>query len=122
MARHTSIDEYLADCDETGRERLLAIRGLVHEIAPSAGETISYAIPTFTLDGRALIHAAAWKQHVSLYPVPDLTGDDELRHLFTPYAVSKGTVKFRHRDPLPLDVIRGVIEARLRQHPPTRVP
>lgn len=112
MSKHTSVEEYLADCDEVGRERLETIRSIVREVAPDAGERISYAIPAFTVDGKVFVFMAAWKEHVSLYPLPQ--GDPEIDAALAAYAVSKGTVKFRHRDPLPLDAVRLVVEAKLR--------
>ncbi len=112
MSNHTSVEEYLADCDEVGRERLETIRSIVREVAPDAGERISYAIPAFTVDGKVFVFMAAWKEHVSLYPLPQ--GDPEIDAALAAYAVSKGTVKFRHRDPLPLDAVRLVVEAKLR--------
>ncbi len=114
MTKHTNVEEYLATCSEIGRERLLAIREIVLERAPGARETISYDIPTFTVGGKPLAHMAAWKQHVSIYPVPD--GDDEFQALIAPYVTGKGTLTFRHRDPLPLEVIDRLVEARVRQH------
>ncbi len=113
MAKHTTVDEYLAACHEVGRERLHAIRETVREVAPDVGEKISYDIPTFTLDGTPLLHMAAWTHHVSLYPIPD--GDDDFRASIAPYAAGKGTVKFPHRNPLPLEVVRAVVGARLRE-------
>ena len=112
MSKHTSVEAYLDDCDETGRERLEAIRAVVREVAPDAGERISYAIPAFTIDGKVFVFMAAWKEHVSLYPLPQ--GDPEIDAALAPYAVAKGTVKFRHREPLPLGVVRLVVEAKLR--------
>ncbi len=114
MTKHTSVEEYLATCSEIGRERLLTIREMVVDRAPDARETISYDIPTFTMGGKPLVHMAAWKQHVSIYPVPD--GDDEFQALIAPYVTGKGTLTFRHRDPLPLEVIGRFVEARVRQH------
>ena len=113
MSTHTSVEDYLADCDEIGRERLEAIRAIVREVAPDAGERISYAIPAFTIDGKVFVFMAAWKEHVSMYPLPQ--GDPVVDAALAPYAVAKGTVKFRHRDALPLDAVRLVVEAKLRE-------
>lgn len=113
MSTHTTVEEYLDDCDEIGRERLEAIRTVVRDVEPEAGERISYAIPAFTIDGKVFVFMAAWKEHVSMYPLPQ--GDPAVDAALAPYAVAKGTVKFRHRDPLPLDVVRLVVEAKLRE-------
>ena len=113
MSTHTSVEEYLADCDDIGRERLEAIRSIVREVAPDAGERISYAIPAFTVGGKVFVFMAAWKEHVSMYPLPQ--GDPDVDAALAPYAVAKGTVKFRHRDPLPVDAVRLVVEAKLRE-------
>lgn len=113
MTAHASVEEYLAACDDIGRARLLAIRTVVLDEVPDATQKISYAIPTFTVGGKVLVHMAAWKAHVSMYPVPE--GDEALQSALAPYAVSKGTVTFRHRDPLPLDVVRLVVRASLAQ-------
>ncbi len=117
MGKHTSVEAYLAGCDEIGRERLQTIRDVVREVAPDAGERISYDIPAFTIDDHVVVFMAAWKQHVSMYPLPehDREHDPQLSTALAPYAASKGTLKFRHRDPLPLDLIRRVVEAKLRE-------
>jgi uncharacterized protein YdhG (YjbR/CyaY superfamily) len=112
MGKHTTVEGYLATCEGVGRERLEAIRQVVLEVAPDAGERISYDIPAFTIDGKVFVFMAAWKEHVSMYPLPQ--GDAAVDAALAPFAVSKGTVKFRHRDPLPLDVVRLVVEAKLR--------
>lgn len=65
-----SIDEYIAAFPAEVQDRLLAVRAAIREAAPQAAETISYGIPTFTLNGRYLIYFAAYKKHLSLYPAP----------------------------------------------------
>ena len=49
-------------------------------------------MPTWQVDGASLVHAAAWKKHVSLYPVPP-AGDADLDADLAPYAGAKGTLK-----------------------------
>jgi uncharacterized protein YdhG (YjbR/CyaY superfamily) len=71
-----TIDEYLAGLPDDVRARVQEVRRVVHQVVPGAGETISYAMPTFTLDGQSFVHVAAWRQHIGLYPLPPL--DPEL--------------------------------------------
>jgi len=105
------IDTHIAAFPPEVRERLLAIRALVHEVAPDATETIAYAIPTFDLNGKHLVHFAGFARHVGFYPTPRGFGgfEEELAG----YKQGKGSVQFPHSQPLPLDLIRRMVEARV---------
>ena len=50
---------------------------------------IRYDMPTLQVDGVSLVHVAAWKQHVSLYPVPP-AGDSDLDADLAPVRRSEG--------------------------------
>jgi uncharacterized protein YdhG (YjbR/CyaY superfamily) len=79
----------------------------VHEVVPDAGETISYAMPTFTLDDQPLLHVAAWKQHIGLYPLPAL--DAELDAEVAPFRGTKDTMRLPHSRRLPRDLVARVV-------------
>ena len=72
MTTADGVAAYLEGLAPEARTRLDAIRATIRDIVPDAIETISYGIPTFTLAGRAIVHVAAWKHHLSLYPVPQV--------------------------------------------------
>lgn len=61
-------------------------------VVSGAHRVIRYDMPTYQVDGVSLLHVAAWKQHVSLYPVPP-AGDSDLDADLAPYAGAKGTLK-----------------------------
>ncbi len=65
-----SIDEYIAAFPLETQARLSQIRELIRATAPDATETISYAIPTFDLNGKHLVHFAGFAKHVGFYPIP----------------------------------------------------
>ena len=65
-----SIDEYIAGFLPATQEVLQELRALIGAAAPGATETISYAIPTFDLGGRHLVHFAGYAKHIGFYPVP----------------------------------------------------
>ena len=71
---------------------------------PDAEETISYGIPTFTLAGRSVVHVAAWKRHVSLYPVP-AGGRRASSGELAPYRSGPGRYASPWAVPLPLELI-----------------
>jgi uncharacterized protein YdhG (YjbR/CyaY superfamily) len=62
-----NVDEYIAQQPVGVREKLEQMRAVVREAAPEAEESISYMMPTFKLGG-VLVHFAAFKNHIGLYP------------------------------------------------------
>jgi uncharacterized protein YdhG (YjbR/CyaY superfamily) len=64
-------------------------------------------MPTFTVGGSALVHVAAWKQHIALYPVP--TGDEAFERDIAPYRAAKSTARFPLRSPIPYDLIARLV-------------
>jgi uncharacterized protein YdhG (YjbR/CyaY superfamily) len=106
-----SIDEYIAGFPPEVQARLTQVRELIRATAPDATETISYAIPTFDLNGKHLVHFAAFAKHVGFYPIP--TGMEEFKEELEPYKQGKGSVQFPLDEPLPLDLIRRIVEFRV---------
>jgi uncharacterized protein YdhG (YjbR/CyaY superfamily) len=106
-----SIDEYIAAFPPDTRRVLEALRALIKAIAPEATETISYAIPTFDLNGRHLVHFAGYAKHVGLYPTP--SGMEAFERDLEPFKRGKGSVQFPLGRPLPTDLIRRIVEFRV---------
>ena len=101
-----SIDEYISAFPVETRAALERLRILIHESAPDAVETISYAIPTFDLNGRHVVSFAGYAHHIGLYPAPlGAAGFDDL----APYASGKATARFPLGEPLPEDLIRRCV-------------
>jgi uncharacterized protein YdhG (YjbR/CyaY superfamily) len=105
-----SIDEYIAQFTPEIRERLLAFRKVIREAAPDAGEKISWAMPTFTLNGN-LVHFAAHKNHIGFYP--GVSGIEMFQDKLAEYKSSKGAVQFPNNKPLPFDLIREIVAFRV---------
>ena len=98
-----SIDDYIAAQSSDVQPILAEIRRRVHATAPGLDEAIAYQIPTFRLKGRNVLHMAAWKQHVSIYPIPE--GDADLDTAVNPYRAGKGTLKFALGTPFPFELV-----------------
>ncbi|MFN8169700.1 MAG: DUF1801 domain-containing protein [Candidatus Nanopelagicales bacterium] len=103
------VDAYLAGLAEPARTAVARIRAVVHEAVPGLGEDIRYSMPTFTRDGRSVLHVAGWTNHVSVYPEP--SGDAALAADLAPYAAGKGTLKFPLDRPIPDELIARVARA-----------
>jgi len=112
-ARFTTVDEYVASLPDDVRRVMDRIRDLIRSVVPDVAETISYQMPTFALDGLPLVHVAAWKKHIGLYPLPPM--DDELAAAVAPYRASTDTMQLKYSRPIPYDLLERVMAAILQR-------
>jgi len=111
-AQIANIDEYISGFPEKTQKILERIRITIKDAAPDAFETIKYSMPTFVFKGN-LIHFAAYKSHIGMYPVPE--GDSELSKELSVYKTEKSTLRFPLDKPIPLDLISRIIKLRVKQ-------
>jgi uncharacterized protein YdhG (YjbR/CyaY superfamily) len=114
VATASSIDEYVAGFPPETQKVLLELRALIKELAPDATETISYAIPTFDLNGRHLVHFAGYARHIGFYPVPSAL--EAFKEELKPYKTGKGSAQFPLGRPLPTDLIRRIVAFRIAEN------
>ncbi|HLC05839.1 MAG TPA: DUF1801 domain-containing protein [Anaerolineales bacterium] len=107
------IDEYIAGFPDDVQEILEKIRTTIRDAAPDAEETISYQMPTFTLKGN-LIHFAAHKKHIGLYPTP--TGTERFKKELSVYKAAKGSVRFPLDEPIPFGLISRIVKFRVKEN------
>ena len=110
----SSIDEYIAEFPAETQVVLEELRALIRASAPDATETISYAIPTFDLNRRHLVHFAGYEKHVGFYPTG--SGVEAFKQELKPYKSGKGSVQFPLGQPLPTDLIRRIVELRVAEN------
>ena len=106
-----SIDEYVAGFPPETQKVLQELRALIKESAPDATETISYAIPTFDLNGRHLVHFVGYGKRIGFYPVPSAL--EAFKEELKSYRSGKGSAQFPLGQPLPTDLIRRIVEFRV---------
>ena len=89
-----AIDEYISSQEDYIQPILKSVREAIRAELPDAVEKISYQMPTYWQKWN-LIHFAAQKNHLGLYP-----GGDAVEH-FTPrladYKTSKGAIQFPYK-------------------------
>jgi uncharacterized protein YdhG (YjbR/CyaY superfamily) len=108
------VDRYLAGLDEPKRSTLEEVRRRILKVIPGAEQGLSYGVPAFKVDGRVVAGLAAFKSHLSFLPhsgsvlqvVADKTGG---------YGQTKSSLHFAVDEPLPQQLIRDLIEVKLRQ-------
>lgn len=115
MPTPASVEEYIAALPEAQRGPMEALRAAVLAAAPEATEVITYQMPGLRLDDRFLVSYAAYQRHYSLFPASDgvvETLGDEVR----PYLAGRGTIRFPAERPIPVDLVRRIVEVRLLEH------
>ncbi|HJQ11405.1 MAG TPA: DUF1801 domain-containing protein [Gemmatimonadaceae bacterium] len=101
---------YIAKLPAAPRKRIKELADTIRKTAPGAVDTISYSIPAFRLNGRILVWYAAWKSHLSMYP---LSAEDRTFAAQKGFKTAKGTVQFPLDDPLPVSLIKRLVKSRI---------
>jgi len=102
---------YMSQFTGSTRQRLDEMRDTIRKVAPNAVESIGYGMPAYKLDGKPLVYFAAFPHHIGFYATPN--GHEAFKKEFAPYKQGKGSVQFPHDQPLPLDLVRRVVEYRV---------
>lgn len=112
---YRSIQKYHDVQPEEQRERMQAIRNIIHKVVPGVEETISYQIPCFKYHGY-LIYYSGHTKHISLsYPYSGALlkkFEAELKN----YKVSKSAIQFPDNAPLPLTLIEAIVAFRKKEN------
>ena len=108
-----TIDEYISNFPKETRLLLESMREIIRKAAPDAEEAISYAMPTFKLNGN-LVHFAAAKNHIGFYPAP--SGINAFQKELAKYKSSKGAVQFPIDEKLPLGTIAKIVKYRVKEN------
>lgn len=100
-----TIEEYISKQDEALQPRLQTIYKTIREAIPEAEERISWGMPTFW-KGRNLIHFAAAKKHIGIYPGPEAV--ESFTPRLTDYQTSKGAIRLPNDKELPVQLIAEI--------------
>ena len=108
-----TIDEYIRTFPEEVQTELEKMRKTIQDVAPEATEAIRYQMPTFRLNGKNLVYFAAFKNHIGFYPIP--SGIEAFKKELSVYEGAKGSVKFPISELLPFDLVRKIVEFRVKE-------
>lgn len=106
----TPIDEYITAQDPKVQPLLEHIRMTIRAAAPEATEKISWRMPTFW-QGENIIHFAAFKNHIGLYPGGEAVGVFAER--LAGYKTSKGAIQLPLGKPIDDELITDIVRWRL---------
>ena len=102
-----TVDQYIDAQEETAKPYLNEVRQILRTAIPEAREKISWSMPTLW-KGANIIHFAASKKHLGLYP-----GDEAVAAFadrLADFDVSKGTIRLPYAKPLPKELIAEIAQ------------
>lgn len=109
-----TVDEYLSAAPEPHRSTLLELRATLRRLLPEAVEALSYGVPAFKIDGKAIAGYAYFARHCSYFPHSGAVLAalaDELDS----YEWSKGTLRFPIDEALAEPLVRRLVDVRMAQ-------
>lgn len=110
--KFNTVDEYIAGFPENIQHLLEQVRSVIKQTAPAATESISWNMPAYKLNGKPLVYFAGHKKHIGFYPIP--SGIEAFKKELAEYGQSgKGSVQFPYNKPVPLSLIKRIVEYRV---------
>ncbi|MGL5254628.1 MAG: iron chaperone [Brevinema sp.] len=104
-----TIDKYLNNCPEEGKQRLQAIKSLIKTLVPEVQEKISYQMPTFFIEKKQL-HFSYAKNHIGIYPGSRVVEDFAEECTLNKLKYSKGAIQLPHNKELPIEFIKKIVQ------------
>ena len=106
-------DYYISQFPEKQQFALEQIRKTIKAAAPAAEEVISYQMPAYKQNGM-LVYFAGYENHIGFYPTP--SGIEAFKKELGVYKGAKGSVQFPIDQPLPLGLIKKIVQFRIKEN------
>lgn len=113
MLPYKTVDEYIRAQTPKAQSLLSVLRNLVRKTVPDAVESLSYAMPAYKYRGRPLIYFAAFEHHIGVYATP--SANTAFSHKLAQYKQGKGSIQFPIDEPLPVALIREMIQYKVKE-------
>ena len=108
-----NVEDYINQFDGEVKARLLTLRELIKAQSPDAVEGYSYGLVGYKRNGKPLVYIGGFKNHVGFYATPN--GHEAFADDFAKYKQGKGSVQLPLSKPLPIDLIKRVVQYRNEQ-------
>ncbi len=107
------VDAFIEASPSETQEKLREMRQIIKSAIPKAEEKISYKMPAYKLNGKWIAGFAGFKNHIGYYPMSGSLLED-FKDEIKDYVSSKGAVQFPLDKPLPVQLIKKLINARIK--------
>jgi uncharacterized protein YdhG (YjbR/CyaY superfamily) len=112
-AKPKNINEYITTFPLQTRKLLREMKATIKKAAPKAEEVISYGMPAFKFHG-LLVWFAAYTRHIGFYP--RVSAIQAFKKEIAKYKNAKGSVQFPLHKPLPLALIKKMVQYRVKEN------
>jgi uncharacterized protein YdhG (YjbR/CyaY superfamily) len=110
---HAEVNTYIGSFTGETRQRLETLRELVNLTSPDAVEAMSYGLVGYKRNGKPLVYFGGFNKHIGFYATPN--GHEAFVREFSKYKQGKGSVQLPLDQPLPVELLKRVIEYRNQQ-------
>jgi uncharacterized protein YdhG (YjbR/CyaY superfamily) len=109
-----TVDAYLQAQEAEVAVALGKIRNAILKAAPKAEEKIAYQIPSYKYKG-ALVHFAAFKNHLSFFGVSKAMFKKFEQEL-ADFKIVNTTIHFTAQKPLPVGLVQKIVKERIKEN------
>lgn len=108
----SDIDVVLDSFDDPQRSALQKTRVTIGQLLPGAVESIAWGMPTWRVDGEAVVSILGFAKHNSVFPQSGSIVE-RLGSALDGYVVTKGTIHFDIAKPFPKPLMKALLAARI---------
>ena len=107
-----AVETYIKSAPDIAKPHLKAMRNLVFELLPAIDEAIKWQMPTPIYKG-SLIHYAAHKHHLGIYPRPKAI--EHFKDRLSEFSTTKGAIQIPYSQKFPKDLIKDILLFRIKE-------
>lgn len=112
MIDFKNYSEYRETLEPDVKKKLDELHKMIKEEIPQADEVVAYGMPGFKIKTN-IIFFCAFPGHIGIYPAP--SGVLEFLKYTDKYKTSKGAIQIPINEELPLDIIKKVVQFRIKE-------
>ena len=110
--KQKTIEEYINSAPADVQEKLWQLHECIRAAAPGAKEELKWRMPAYSYQ-KILVTFAVFKKHIGFYPMPSAI--KAFAKELAKYKTAEGSVQFPHDKPLPLTLIKKIVQFRVKE-------
>jgi uncharacterized protein YdhG (YjbR/CyaY superfamily) len=120
MPKRASVDDFFAQLNDVQRPHLELLRELSFEVDPEAREELKWNLPVYVRgENTNLWTLQNFKNHCSLRFSPAFFATQKAAVEAAGYEAGEGFIKLPYRRELPTELLKGLMQARIKEYETT---